>query len=52
MTEAAGDGRAEMEGRLIQRNLEDESFRQRMLEQIRGRSWKRIWGRGCRRASR
>jgi len=32
MGEAAGGGRAEMEGRLIQRSLEDEPFRQRMLE--------------------
>jgi hypothetical protein len=36
MTEAtgggAGGGRAEMEGRLIQRSLEDEDFRRRLLE--------------------
>jgi hypothetical protein len=32
MTEAAGDGRAEIEGRIIQRSLEDESFRRRLLE--------------------
>jgi hypothetical protein len=36
MTEAsgggAGDGRAEVEGRLIQRSLEDEDFRRRLLE--------------------
>ena len=36
MTEAfGGDGRAEMEGRLIRRSLEDESFRQRLLEDPR-----------------
>jgi hypothetical protein len=33
MTEAAaGGGRAEVEGRIIQRSLQDESFRQRLLE--------------------
>ncbi len=33
VTEATGGGgRAEMERRLIQRSLEDESFRQRLLE--------------------
>jgi hypothetical protein len=31
MIEAAGGGRAEMERRLMQRGLEDESFRQRLL---------------------
>ena len=31
MTEAAGGGRSEMERRLVQRSLEDESFRQRLL---------------------
>jgi Nitrile hydratase, alpha chain len=31
MTEAAGGGRAEMERRLVERSLEDESFRQRLL---------------------
>ena len=35
MTEAAGGGRADMEGRLIQRSLEDEDFRQRLLEDPR-----------------
>jgi hypothetical protein len=36
MTEAAGgDGRAEMEGRLIQRSMNDESFRRRLLEDPR-----------------
>ena len=33
MTEATGGGsRAEMERRLIERSLEDESFRQRLLD--------------------
>jgi molybdopterin biosynthesis enzyme len=33
MTEAAaGGGRAEKESRIIQRSLQDESFRQRLLE--------------------
>ena len=32
MSEAAGDGRAEVEGRLIQRRLEDEPYRRRLLE--------------------
>ena len=37
MTEAAGGGgRAEMERRLIERGLEDESFRQRLLADPRG----------------
>jgi hypothetical protein len=31
MTEAAGGERAEMERRLIQRGLQDESFRERLL---------------------
>jgi Nitrile hydratase, alpha chain len=36
MTEAAaGGGRAEMERRLIQRSLEDEAFRQRLLAEPR-----------------
>ena len=35
MTEAAGGGRAELEGRLIQRSLDDQSFRQRLLEDQR-----------------
>jgi hypothetical protein len=36
MTEAAGgDGRAEMEGRIIQRSLEEETFRRRLLENPR-----------------
>ena len=32
MTEAAGSARAEMERRIVQRSIEDESFRQRLLE--------------------
>jgi hypothetical protein len=37
MTEASGGGsRAEMERRLIQRSLEDESFRQRLLDDPKG----------------
>jgi hypothetical protein len=35
MTEAAGGGRAEMEGRIVQRSLDDESFRRRLLEDPR-----------------
>jgi hypothetical protein len=31
MAEAAGGGRSEMERRLVERSLEDESFRQRLL---------------------
>jgi hypothetical protein len=38
MTEAsgAGGGRAEMERRLIERSIEDESFRQRLLDDPKG----------------
>jgi Nitrile hydratase, alpha chain len=37
MTEASGGGsRAEMEQRLIQRSLEDEDFRQRLLDDPKG----------------
>ena len=38
MSEAAagGEGRAEMERRLIQRSLEDETFRQRLLDDPKG----------------
>jgi hypothetical protein len=37
MTEATGGGsRAEMEGRLIERSLQDESFRQRLLDDPKG----------------
>jgi hypothetical protein len=32
MTEAAGSGRAEVERWVIQRSIEDESFRQRLIE--------------------
>src|ERR1051325_8358648 len=35
MTEAAGGGRLDVERRLVQRSLEDESFRQRLLEDPR-----------------
>ena len=35
MTEAAGGGRAEMERRLIERSLQDDAFRQRLLEDPR-----------------
>ena len=35
MSEATGGGRAEMERRLIQRSLQDESFRQRLLKDPR-----------------
>jgi len=35
MTEAAGGGRVEMERRLIERSLQDESFRQRLLKEPR-----------------
>jgi hypothetical protein len=35
MTEAAGGGRVEVERRLVQRSIEDESFRQRLLEDPR-----------------
>ena len=36
MTEAAGGGRAEVERRLIDRSLKDESFRQRLLFDPKG----------------
>jgi hypothetical protein len=36
MTEAAGGGRAEIEGRIIQRSTEDDSFRRRLLEDPKG----------------
>ena len=36
MTEAAGDGRAEIERRLVERSLEDESLRQRLLANPKG----------------
>jgi hypothetical protein len=32
MSEASGGGRAEMERRIVQRSIEDESFKQRLLE--------------------
>jgi hypothetical protein len=36
MTEASGGGRTEMERTLVQRSLEDESFRQKLLDDPRG----------------
>jgi hypothetical protein len=36
MTEAAGGGRAEIERRLINRSIEDEEFRQRLLDDPKG----------------
>jgi hypothetical protein len=36
MTEAAGGGRVEMERKLVQRGLEDEIFRRRLIEDPRG----------------
>jgi hypothetical protein len=36
MTEAAGGGRAELERRIVQRSLEDESFRRRLLGDPKG----------------
>jgi hypothetical protein len=53
MTEASGAGgrRAEVERRLVQRSLEDEDFRQRLLEDPR-LPWSGRWGSGCLRALR
>ncbi|MGH3147984.1 MAG: NHLP leader peptide family RiPP precursor, partial [Rubrobacter sp.] len=36
MTEAAGGGRAEIERRLIEKSIQDESFRQRLLADPKG----------------
>ena len=36
MTEAAGSARAEMERRIVQRSIEDESFRQKLIEDPKG----------------
>jgi Nitrile hydratase, alpha chain len=36
MTEAAGGGRAEVERRLVERSLQDEEFRQRLLDDPKG----------------
>ena len=44
MSEAAG--RAEMERRLIEKGLEDEAFRQRLLSDPKG-VVERNWGRVC-----
>jgi hypothetical protein len=35
MTEASGGGRAEVEGRIVQRSLQDEDFRRGLLEDPR-----------------
>ena len=44
-----GSGRAEMERSIVQRGLEDENFRQRLLETPR-LLWRRSSVRGCPRA--
>ena len=36
MSEAAGGGRAEVERRLVERSLQDEEFRQRLLDDPKG----------------
>jgi hypothetical protein len=36
MTEAAGGGRAEWERTIVQRSMEDEDFRQKLLDDPRG----------------
>jgi hypothetical protein len=36
MTEAAGGGREEVERRLVERSLQDEAFRQRLLDDPKG----------------
>jgi Nitrile hydratase, alpha chain len=36
MTEAAGGGRAEVERRVIEKSLRDESFRQRLIDDPKG----------------
>ena len=36
MTEAAGSARAEMERRIVQRSIEDDAFRQRLIEDPKG----------------
>ena len=41
-----GSGRAEMERRLIEKSVEDDAFRRRLIEDPKG-PWKRSWGRGC-----
>ena len=52
MSEAsAGGGRAEVERRLLQRSIEDEDFRRRLLEDP-GRPWSRSLEPGCLRACR
>jgi hypothetical protein len=53
MTEASGGSgsRAEWERRLVQRSLEDESFRQRLLDDPKGTMEQEL-GAGCLRALR
>ena len=36
MTEAAGSARAQMERRIVQRSIEDDAFRQRLIENPKG----------------
>ena len=36
MSEAAGSARAEMERRIVQRSIEDDAFRQRLIEDPKG----------------
>ena len=36
MTEAAGSARAEMESRIVQRSIEDDAFRQKLIEDPKG----------------
>jgi hypothetical protein len=49
MSEAsAGGGKcAEMERSLVQRSIEDEDFRRRLLDDPKGTVWSRSWGAGC-----
>ncbi len=53
MSEAAhaDTGRAEMERSIVQRSLQDEDFRQRLLDDPK-ELWSRSWGAGYLRASR
>ena len=47
MTEASGgSGRAGMERTIVQRSMEDEEFRQRLLDDP-GPPWSGRWGGGC-----
>ncbi|HYQ84311.1 MAG TPA: NHLP leader peptide family RiPP precursor [Rubrobacter sp.] len=45
MTEATGGSRAEFERRLIQRSLEDDSFRQKLLDDPKGTLEQELGGR-------